>query len=63
MHCHPWDDFICIPIKGAPAMEAIRAACEELAPLEVIGDDGMMSHTPEGRRKIEQLLAKVRSDL
>ena len=63
MHCHPWDDFICIPIKGAPEMEAVRAVCEELAPLEMIGDDGMVKHTPVARQRIERLLKGLRDDL
>jgi hypothetical protein len=63
MRDHPWDDFICIPIKGTPEMEAIRAACEELAHLERIGDDRIVRHTPEGTEKIRELLARVKGDL
>jgi hypothetical protein len=60
LDCRDWDTFVRVPIKGDPEMDAIRAECEALEPFETTGDDdGMLSHTPEARVKLEQLLERV----
>ena len=59
LDCRDWDTFVRVPIKGAPEMDAIRAECEALESFETTGEDGMLSHTPEARARIEQLLKRV----
>jgi hypothetical protein len=60
--CRHWDDFLRIPIRGAPEMEAIRAKCESLASHETIREDGGISFNPEARRELQRLLDIVKND-
>ena len=59
LDCRDWDTFVRVPIKGDLEMDAIRAECEALTPFETTGNDGMLSHTPEARAKLQQLLQRV----
>jgi hypothetical protein len=63
LDCRDWDTFVRVPIKGDPQMDAIRAQCEALLPLETTGADGMLSHTPEARAKLQQLVERLRNDV
>ena len=63
LDCRDWDAFVRVPIRGAPEMDSVRRECEALAPFETTGSDGKLSHTPEARAKLEQLLRRVESDL
>jgi hypothetical protein len=63
LDCRMWDDFICIPIKGTPAMDRVREECESLAPDESIGTTGLMEFSGATRARLEILLSEVRRDL
>jgi len=60
LNSRDWDTFLRIPIKGAPDMEAIRAECERLEPLETTGKDGILCHTAEAQEVIRRLLERIK---
>ena len=60
LDCQEWDNFINIPMKGDPQMEAVRLACEALQAAESIGADGAIAHTLEARSQLQRLLAGLK---
>lgn len=61
MDCRDWDNFISIPIKGNPDMEAIRVSCEGLEEEEIIGDSGLLYHKPEAKIKILVMITQLKT--
>jgi hypothetical protein len=62
MDCREWDDFISIPMKGAPELDSVRSACEALADQEKIEESGTMSHSESARERIRALLSKLKEN-
>lgn len=61
MDCRDWDNFISIPIKGNPEMEAVRAQCEALSGDENIEPSGIIRHSEKARQELLQILLKLQS--
>lgn len=61
MDCRDWDNFISIPIKGNPEMEAVRAQCEALSCDENIEPSGIIRHSEKARQELLQILLKLQS--
>ena len=61
MDCRDWDNFISIPIKGNPEMEAVRAQCEALSGDENIEPSGIIRHSEKTRQELLQILLKLQS--
>ena len=61
MDCRDWDNFISIPIKGNPEMEAVRAKCEALSCDENIEPSGIIRHSEKARQELLQILLKLQS--
>lgn len=61
MDCRDWDNFISIPIKGNPEMEAVRAQCEALSCDENIEPSGIIRHSKKARQELLQILLKLQS--
>ena len=61
MDCRDWDNFISIPIKGNPEMEAVRAQCEALSCDENIEPSGIIRHSEKTRQELIQILLKLQS--
>jgi hypothetical protein len=60
LDCRVWDDFIHIPMKADPELEAIRRACEALTPEETVGPNGAPAFTERARTELQRLLASVK---
>ena len=61
MDCCDWDNFISIPIKGNPEMEAVRAQCEALSGDENIEPSGIIRHSEKARQELLKILLKLES--
>ena len=61
MDCRDWDNFISIPIRGNPDMEAVRAKCEALSSFEHIEPSGIISHSKTARTVLSQMLKELQS--
>ena len=61
MDCREWDNFISIPIKGNPDMEAVRAKCQALSAEEHIDPSGIISHSVNARLELVQILQGLKS--
>ena len=61
MDCRDWDNFISIPIKGNPEMEAVRAQCEALSGDENIEPSGIIRHSEKARQELLKILLKLES--
>lgn len=61
MDCRDWDNFISVPIKGNPEMEAVRAKCEALSCDENIEPSGIIRHSEKARQELLQILLKLQS--
>jgi hypothetical protein len=57
--CREWDDFLCIPMKGTPDLEAVRLACESLGSEEMMDEKGAIIYTQEGQEKLRSLLRRL----
>ena len=58
-----WGDFLDIPMKGSPHLEAVRMACEALDSEETIDAKGVIIYTRKGREKLQQLLGDLKNDI
>ena len=56
LDCREWGDFLDIPMKGTPGLEAIRVACVALESEETMDDKGTIVHTEHARQKIRTFL-------
>jgi hypothetical protein len=56
LDCREWDNFLRIPMKGTPDLEAIRVACVALEPEETMDAEGTIVHSEPARQKIQSLL-------
>ena len=54
-----WGNFLDIPMKGTPSLEAIRKRCVALASEESMDAHGKIVYTPEAR----EVLASLRDQL
>ena len=54
-----WGNFLDIPMKGTPNLEAIRLACEALRGEESIEESGVIAYTQAGRDKLQSLLRSI----
>lgn len=58
-----WGDFLNIPMKGSPHLEAVRTACEALDSEETMDANGVIIYTRKGREKLQQLLGDLKNDI
>ena len=54
-----WGNFLDIPMKGTPNLEAVRLACEALESEESLGENGVITYTQVGRDKLLCLLRSI----
>jgi hypothetical protein len=54
-----WGDFLDIPMKGTPELEAVRLACNALEGEESMDENGVIIYTPMGRDKLQSLLRSI----
>jgi hypothetical protein len=54
-----WGDFLDIPMKGTPELEAVRLACKALEGEESMDENGVIIYTQMGRDKLQSLLRSI----
>lgn len=54
--CREWGNFLDIPMKGTPELEAIRLACNALNKEESMDENSVIIYTQKGRDKLQSLL-------
>ena len=57
--CREWGNFLDIPMKGTPELEAIRLACETLYEEESMDENDVIVFTKKGREKLKSLLRSL----
>jgi hypothetical protein len=57
--CREWDDFLTIPMKGTPELEAVRLACEALESEESMDENGFIIYTQKGQDELRRLLRSL----
>lgn len=62
LDCREWDNFLSIPMKGTPDLEAIRVACVALEPEEKMDAGGRIVHPEQARQTIRSLLEVLKKE-